>query len=279
MRMLLVIAAVGCTEYGIQGEQDANVGSEPTLDTAAPEDPDTAVPDDPDTSEPEDTGSPNDEGPPPAEAPVYAHTSGQLYEVEPANGARTLIGTFRDTAGTEISPFVDIAIDLEGRMYGGTFDALYRIDPSSAQVTEICAPDAGMVALTFTSDGELIAGDTQSVHIINIANCRVTELVTEGDYRTSGDLVGLPDGYLYWTVEGSSRDALVRVDPLTGATNYIGDIGYSDIFGLGYDDGELLGFNSWGETLTISPSTAAASVLASDSGMAWYGATTNPVEW
>ena len=87
MRMLLVIAAVGCTEYGIQGEQDANVGSEPTLDTAAPEDPDTAVPDDPDTSEPEDTGSPNDEGPPPAEAPVYAHTSGQLYEVEPANGA------------------------------------------------------------------------------------------------------------------------------------------------------------------------------------------------
>ena len=43
MRMLLVIAAVGCTEYGIQGEQDANVGSEPTLDTAAPEDPDTCL--------------------------------------------------------------------------------------------------------------------------------------------------------------------------------------------------------------------------------------------
>ena len=278
MRMLLLLAAVGCTEYGIQGGQDDNLGLEPELDTAEPE-PDTTEPQDSDSAEPEDTGSANDEEPPPAEAPVYAHTSAQLYEVEPSSGVRTLIGTFRDGAGTEISPFVDIAIDLEGRMYGGTFDALYRIDPFTAQVTEICEPGAGMVALTFTSDGELIAGDTQSVHIINIANCRVTELVTEGDYQTSGDLVGLPDGYLYWTVQGSSRDRLVRIDPLTGATTYIGDVGYSEIFGLGYDDGELLGFNSWGETLTISPSTAAATVLASDSGMSWYGATTNPVEW
>ena len=176
MRMLLLLAAVGCSEYSIQGTQDDNLGTEPELDTAEPE-PETTP--ESDTAEPVDTGSPNDEGPPPAEAPVYAHTSGELYEVDPASGARTLIGTFRSAAGVEISPFVDIAIDLDGRMYGGTFDALYSIDPFTAQVTEICMPDAGMIALTFTSDGELIAGDSDGVNIINIANCRVTELVTD----------------------------------------------------------------------------------------------------
>ena len=275
MRLLLLLV-VGCSEYGIQGEKSDNLGTE--LDTASP---DTATPEDGDTGEPEDTaGDPNNEEPPPADAPVYANTGGQLFEVEPITGERTLIGTFIDAdSGTAITPFVDIAIDLEGRMYGGTFDALYQIDPSDATVREICAPDAGMVALTFTSDGELIAGGDDGVHIININNCRVTALVTEGDYMTSGDLVGLPDGYLYWTVETSSRDGLVRVDPLTGDTTYIGDVGYSEIFGLGYDEGELFGFNSWGETITISPSTAEATELIADDEMAWYGATTNPVQW
>ena len=192
---------------------------------------------------------------------------------------RTLVGVFTATSGTINSSFVDIAIDLEGKMYGGTFDALYRIDPSTAEVSEICSPDAGMVALTFTSDNELIAGGDDGVNIINITNCRVTELVTEGNYETSGDLVGLPDGYLYWTVENGSRDGLVRIDPLTGQTTWIGETGYSSIFGLGYDEGELLGFNSWGETISISPTTAASSVLTSDDGVSWYGATTNPVEW
>jgi hypothetical protein len=274
---MLLLVAIGCTEYGIQGAKPDNLGAEP--DTAAPEvEVDTAEP--LDTAEPQDTAEPaNDEEPPPASAPVYANTGGQLYEVEPSTGARTLIGTFTDASGAAITPFVDIAIDLEGRMYGGTFEALYQIDPSTARVTEICETDVGMVALTFTSDGELIAGGDDGVNIINVANCRVTPLVTEGNYQTSGDLVGLPDGYLYWTVETSSRDGLVRVDPLTGDTTWIGDTGYSKIFGLGYDDGELFGFNSWGETITISPSTAAASVLAKDDAMSWYGATTNPVQW
>ncbi|MFT5679258.1 MAG: hypothetical protein ACI8RZ_000162 [Myxococcota bacterium] len=277
MRMLLLLAVVGCSEYGIQAEQPDNQGAEP--DTAAPDT--IPVLEGPENfGEPEDTAEPaNDEEPPPAAAPVYAHTGTQLFEVEPATGERTLIGVFSSKDGAELSSFVDIAIDLEGKMYGGTFDALYRIDPSTAAVTAICSPDAGMVALTFTSDNELIAGGDDGVNIINITNCRVTELVTEGNYETSGDLVGLPDGYLYWTVDSGDLDGLVKVDPLTGQTTWIGDTGYSKIFGLGYNEGELLGFNSWGETITISPTTAEASVLTKDDEMSWYGATTNPVEW
>ena len=239
MRMLLLMMAVGCTEYGIQGERQDNLGSETETEPEETVEIDTAEP--VDTAEPEDTAAPaNDEEPPPADAPVYANTGTELFEVEPTTGARTLIGTFRDAkTGASVGSMVDIAIDLEGAMYGGTFTALYRIDPSTAEVREVCEPDAGMVALTFTSDGELIAGGDDGINIINIVNCRVTELVTEGDYETSGDLVGLPDGYLYWTIKTTSRDALVRVDPLSGATHYIGDVGYSQIYGLGYDDGEL----------------------------------------
>ncbi len=276
--MQIFLILTGCTEYAISGAVEDNLGTEEDdiIDVGAPSR-DTEL--SPDTGE-DDPGDPTEEEPPPADAPVYANTGGELFEVEPTTGARSLIGTFIDTtSGEEITPFVDIAIDLSGRMYGGTWDTLYRIDPTTGLVRAVCELDVDMVALTFTSDGELIAGGDEGINRIDVASCQVTPLVVGGNYLTSGDLVGLPDGYLYWTVEGDSRDDLIRVDPDTGATSYIGNTGYSEIFGLGYDAGELFGFNSYGETVLISSSTAATTLLTSDADVSWYGATTNPVQW
>ena len=97
-------------------------------------------------------------------------------------------------------------------------------------------------------------------------------------YETSGDLVGLPDGYLYWTVLGGTNDELVRVDPVTGAAFWVGAVAGSRLFGLGYDDGTLYAFSSDGSILSIDPTTAATTVVSSDT-TSWWGATTNPVVW
>ncbi len=216
-----------------------------------------------------------------ADAPVYANTSTTLYEVDPATGAATVIGDFADRAsGEAIDGFVDIAIDLGGRMFGGTFDALYRIDPTTATVELICAPKASMYALAFTDAGELLAGDEDRITFIDTYNCDTQRLIDGSSYTTSGDLVGLPDGYLYWTIAEEDADGLVRVNPTTGATVYIGSIpGFTNIFGLGYDDGQLYGFNSWGETIRISPEDGTPELIASNDEIQWWGATTNPVEW
>lgn len=282
MRALLVTVAalsVGCSEYEINPSKEHSLGGDddiaPVEDVDTDDDTDTGVVDEPG----DDTPSNDETEPPPADAPVYAHDATTLFEVEPYTGEHVRIGTFTEGGRGIEDSFIDIAIDLDGRMYGATFDVLYQIDPTDASVREVCPVDLDMVAMTFSSDGELFVGGSDGVHIVNVVNCRTTPLAIGGGYETSGDLVGLPDGYLYWTVRGGSRDELVRVDPLSGQTRWIGSIGYSTIYGLGYDDGILYGFNSFGETIGISPSNASAALLVEDSGISWYGATTNPVQW
>ena len=104
-------------------------------------------------------------------------------------------------------------------------------------------------------------------------------LIANAFHETSGDIVGLPDGYLYWTVFGDDSDVLVRVDPNTGVEVEIGPVGYSRLFGLGYSDGQLYGFNSEGQVLRMSPQEGQAILSAQREDLSWWGAATNPVAW
>jgi hypothetical protein len=215
-----------------------------------------------------------------ASAPVYANTFSTLYEIVPSTGERKEIGPFTDAStGAPVEYFVDIAIDLSGRMVGGTFDELYSINPTTAAVTYLCTADVDMYALAFTPNGYLIAGSDEGVYYLDTFNCDDTPMLSNSEYITSGDLVGLPDGYLYWTVELEKTDGLVRIDPSNGVTLFLGDTGFEDIYGLGYDNGNLYGFNALGETIRISPDTASSTLVTSSSKIQWWGATTNPVKW
>ena len=219
---------------------------------------------------------------PVAEAPVYANTSTELYEVEPVSGETLHVGSFHDAEGAAVENFIDIAIDLSGRMYGGTFTSLYSINPTTAEVRWVCDLDVDMTALTFTSEGVLFAGGEDEVTEIDVDHCAVSSLLSQAPYETSGDLVGLPDGYLYWTVRGdgdSGMDELVRIDPNSGFTQYVGVIAASKLFGLGYHEGQLYGFSKFGEIVRISPSEADSEVTSVDESIGWWGATTNPVVW
>jgi len=215
-----------------------------------------------------------------ASAPVYANTYATLYEIVPATGERKEIGMFTDAyTGEVVEYFVDIAIDLSGRMVGGTFDELYSINPSTAAVTYLCTASVDMYALTFTPDGQLIPGSDEGVYYLDTMSCDETPMLTNSQYITSGDLVGLQDGYLYWTVELEKSDGLVQINPSNGATTFLGDTGFEDIYGLGYDNGNLYGFNALGETIRISPDTASSTLITSSSTVQWWGAATNPVKW
>jgi hypothetical protein len=249
---MILLLSIGCVEYAINRPAEVQLADEIWMDSGV-------------------LG-------PVAQAPVYANTAGRLYEVEPSTGETSTVGDFRDAEG-KIDGFVDIAIDLEGRMFGGTFDAIYRIDPGTGEVEHLCDTEVELYAMTFTSTGELIGGGPESLSIIDVdRDCQAEDLVPDPVFETSGDLVGLPDGYLYWTVLGDDSDHLVRLDPENGMLSQVGALGYEQLFGLGYDDGELFGFSAGGEIVAISPETAEVS-LRSSGTLAWWGATTNPVIW
>ncbi|MEZ4319526.1 MAG: hypothetical protein R3F61_18565 [Myxococcota bacterium] len=262
---LVLVVAVGCQEYGFQ---------------KPPEGPSLVPPTPPVV---EDTDVPEV---PVADAPVYANTTNQLFEVDPLTGARQLIGTFRTASGSEVSQMTDIAIDHEGQVFGGTFDALYQIDPSTADVVKICDTDVEMMGLAFTPDGTLLAAGDSVIKRVDLTNCASTPVVFNTPFQTSGDLVGLPDGFLYWTVyEEDDRDGLVRIDPNSWQIEYLGTIPVGKLFGLGYADDQLFGFSRNGETVSVLPDSATGSgfvttqVLSNDANVSWWGATTNPVAW
>lgn len=260
-----VLFLVGCSEYGINEQQELMPPGEDTGDETPIDQTDTDIPVEDDPVEL-------------AEAAVYANTSTTLYEVDPASGGHTWIGNFRED-GFEVNGFVDIAIDRKGRMYGGTFDALYRIDPTTAEVIYLCDANHDMTGMAFSSDGVLFVGGGTSIHVMDVQTCNTEALLDSSTYSTSGDLVGLPDGYLYWTVRGNENDELVRVDPNTGATAWVGTIPEKGLYGLGYAEEQLFGFSSKGKIVRISPIGASAAVMVDNDEMAWWGATTNPVTW
>ena len=221
---------------------------------------------------------PADEEPPEVEVPdepVYLHTGETLYSWDPETGILGIVGNFFRADGVEVDGITDIAIDGEGRFYGVSTDALFGINGHTAEIWRISGLDFALFGLTCTSDGRLVGAGDGLVEI-DTETGAISTLVPEGQFETSGDLVGLPDGLLYWAVR--EDDGLVVVDPNSGVTVPRGVIGVEHIYGLGYAYGALYGFTEEGMAIEINPTTGAVIESASLPG-AWWGATTNPVLW
>ncbi|MFN7143098.1 MAG: hypothetical protein ACK4YP_04935 [Myxococcota bacterium] len=274
MRLVYVMCFLAaCTDYDLNAHKPDPVPPEDTDTGTLPDD--TAEPvDTADTAEP-DSGIvevPDEEV---ATEAVYVNTSTELFSFDPNTGIATRIGTFTDGGRPIDGGMTDIAIDLDGIMFGGSYDALYRINASTAECTFVGYLDDSMTGLTFVSDGRLV-GAGAAVSFVDTRNGNLTPLVPMGEYTTSGDIIGLPDGMLYWTVTGG--DGLVQVDPDSGTTRRRGTVGVTGVFGLGYAYGELYGFTDDGEVITIDASSGRSTGGDRLSGT-WWGATTNPVLW
>lgn len=228
--------------------------------------------------------------PPPAVEPVYIHTGDTLYSYDPVGHIARVVGRFNAADGARIEGMVDIAIDLGGRMYGGTRDRqVYAIDPETAACTFLFEFDDALNGLTFLADGRLVvAGERVSI-VHPLTGALISEVVSARDYETSGDIVGLPDGKLYWTVRNrqgagggqagqGTGDGLVRIDPITGTAQWLSTAGVAKIFGLGFAGDALYGFSDTGVVVTLDPTSGDVIAERPLNGR-WWGATTNPVLW
>jgi glutamine cyclotransferase len=100
--------------------------------------------------------------------------------------------------------------------------------------------------------------------------------LSHSDYTSAGDIVGLPDGLLYWSVREDNR--LVVVDPKSGVAQPLDPTDYYGVYGLGYANGDLWGFSSKGHALVYDTTTGSVTESYPLSGD-WWGATTNPGLW
>jgi hypothetical protein len=216
---------------------------------------------------------------------VYAHTGGDLYQVDPTSLQVSHLCSFSGLNGDAY----DLAVRSDGTLFvvtGGSPAAIYKVNPTTCASGHVVDLPSGLNfnSLTFTTNGELLsASATGEVDSLDLTTGAVTQV---GSYGTglgsSGDLVVVYDpntaqDLIYATVVGiTNGDMLIRVDPNNNFTGtIIGNIGYSEIYGLGYWAGTLYGFDSSGDVLQIDPNTAAATLLTND-GNDWYGAGTTP---
>lgn len=264
--VLLILAITACSETSFTTVEPDPVEPVDTDETVIEPDPG------------DDTDTDTDE--PIASAPLYANTKGELFTVDPQTGWVTAVGTFRH-GGDTVEGMVDIAVDADGRLFGATFDTLWRVDPETAALSPLCEVPFAFYALTATDSGELVGGAEDDLLLIDPDTCASSFLSQGADHETSGDLVGLPDGFLYWTTLGGrdKPDELVRVHPQTGQAQRIGSVGFDRLFGLAYAEGQLYGFSSSGDIIRIDPRQGHASLLAHTGDLSWWGAATNPVAW
>lgn len=229
--------------------------------------------------------------PPPAREPVYIHTGDTLYSYDPEHNTTAEIGKFNDLDGLLTDEIVDIAIDLNGRMFGGSnapgnmSGQVYQIDPETAFCTKRFTFGDALNGMTFLPSGPLVVAGKRISVVDPSDGHMVREFQDANMYETSGDIVGLPDGNLYWTVRGvrgtggaTGSDRVVRINPTSGTLTVIGDAQIDRIYGLGYAEGSLYGFSSTGLVVKLNPNSGLVEEQQTLAGR-WYGATTNPVVW
>ncbi len=190
-----LLLALACSDYKISSKPDVDPVGEDTGEYTPPVDTDTGEPlpdhetadtaepgdDEPpfpvdteDTAPPEDTdtGEPEEE---PAPEPIYVNSGQLLYSFDPETATITEIGPFMH-GGDAISTMTDIAIDLSGRMFGITYESLWRINPLTGDCTHIAdlGEDVYLDSLTFVSDGRLISAGNGEVWVMDESTAQLS---------------------------------------------------------------------------------------------------------
>lgn len=210
---------------------------------------------------------------------VYANTAGELYRLDPRTLTVSRVGAFAFADDGQNHQMTDVAVNAAGELWGITFNAIYRIDTTSARCT-LVSPLQGMYnGLTFVPAGVLspstevlvaVAG-SGDYFVVNTGDGRVQRLGSYGGLASSGDLVSIATADTWAIVKQGGGDQLARVDLRSGRTTVVGPTGVDDLWGIGYWRGRLYAFSSNGEFVTLAPDTGRATVQMRTS-QAWWGA-------
>ena len=167
--------------------------------------------------------------------------------------------------------FTDIALSVNGQLFGVTFNSLYEIDPITGESFQVGnLGSSGFNALGFTNDNRLFAArnSDSSLYQIDTQTGRATVFANFGSgLESSGDMAFDPlTQRFFLTADGSSSDILVSVG-LDGSALRIGNIGFNNIFGLDLENGELIGYTSGGDRISINRTSGQGTFLGEVPGV------------
>jgi hypothetical protein len=218
---------------------------------------------------------------------LYASSDHVLYTLDLDTVSIERVGPFNapqvahDGGGSSEDVITDLAVSPAGVIYVVSNSSLYTADASDGHVTRLGSLDScgsQSVALSFTKDGVLVAGDFNGAYCTIDLTQRpaVVHQITGsmgGGLALAGDLVAVNDGTMYGTAYRLADDPgtgtqddnlLVTIDPATGQLlDTIGMTGYPRLYGVAFALGKVFGFlhDSTGRVVAIDPSTGHGTVF------------------
>ncbi|MEG5079726.1 hypothetical protein QUB53_03565 [Microcoleus sp. AT8-B4] len=167
-------------------------------------------------------------------------------------------GNFAQIATSNLD-FSDIALSNSGQLFGITFGNLYKIEPNLGSASLIgnfgLDSSVNLNALEFANN-TLYAADFSNLYTINSSTGAATLVANLGSgFISSGDLVfDAANNLLLATSLGTTSDSLFSIS-LTGQATKIGNLGFTGVFGLSLENGNLIGFTQDRERITINSTT------------------------
>lgn len=165
---------------------------------------------------------------------LYGVSSGALWRFEATTSEWVSIQSLSLPGSTN-----GMAIDLDGRAYVTSGNALTRIDLRTGAVTSV-----GNMGGTFVSSGDCVINKDNSLYMSS---------------RSTG-----------------GSDILVAIDGDTAEATAIGPMGFDEVYALTAAWGFLFGLTNSGEVIIISEDTGDAELITTVTGVTFYGAASTP---
>lgn len=158
--------------------------------------------------------------------------------------------------GTGSITFTDIAESKQGRLFGITFNSLFRLNNRSGSVTPVGNLGRGnMNALGFDNKNQLYGAGGSGFYRINTRTGKAKLVKNISGFLSTGDLAFHATRDLFFATSASiSGDELFAISRQGKATR-IGNIGFSNVFGLTLEQGKLTGYTPQGQQIRINIQT------------------------
>ena len=203
-------------------------------------------------------------------ASLYVSTSdGEVGSIDETTGAYT---SLLDGAPS----FADIALDPDNQLWGVGSGRLFSIDLGTETTSEIGVLGASINGLGFSDDGTLYGSGTGGFYSVDTSTGTASLINAIADFSSSGDIVYDADLDLFWaTSRGDSLWSITK----EGEATKVGDIGFSNVYGLAFgDNNTLYGYTANRQQIELDLETGAGTFVQSLSNLssAVWGSASDP---
>lgn len=177
-------------------------------------------------------------------------TPTQVGTIDATTGAFTVT----NTNGLQLT---DIALNTSDQLFGITFDQLYKINGSSTPAIVGNLGVGGMNGLGFTTSNDLYGTGSGGFYKINSSTGVASLLSNPAGFSSAGDILFNPLSNQFLATSTTPGNSTLFSIDLMGNATAIGNIGFSSVFGLTFDGGNLLGYTSDRKQIKIDLTTGA----------------------